>query len=339
MRAPTTATATGPPTAPGVAGATRHLLRDDDLTAAEQAEVLDLAAAYKAAPFDHRPLAGPRTVALLFGRPTLRSQVSFAAGVAELGGFPLTVDSALAGVGSRESVEDVARVLGRQVAAVVWRTPDQEDLRRMAGTAGVPVVNALTDDFHPCQLLADLLAVRERLGRLAGLRVVFLGDAACNMGRSWLLAGALAGMHVTACAPPDLQPDEAVVARAAELAAGTGGSVAVASDPAAVVAGADVLVTDTWVSMGREEEAADRLAALAPYALTRDLLDAAGPDAIALHCLPAHRGEEIEAEVLDGPRCLAFDEAEDRRHVQKAVLAWLLHRSGVVAATTGGGGA
>ncbi len=313
-------------TPPGAGGELRHLLRDDDLSAAEQAAVLDLAATFRAAPHDSKPLAGPRTVAMVFDRPTLRSQASFAAGVAELGGFPLAVDGRLAGIGERESVADVARVLGRQAAAIVWRTPAQEDLAAMAAHSGVPVVNALTDDFHPCQLLADLLTLRERLGRLAGVRATFLGDAACNMGHSWLLAGALAGLHLTASAPPALQPDDRVVARARELAGGTGGSITLEPDPRAAASGADVLVTDTWVSMGKEAEQADRLASLAPYALTSELLALAAPEAVAMHCLPAHRGLEIEAEVLDGPRCLAWDEAENRRHAQKAVLAWLLSR-------------
>lgn len=310
-----------------VPGAVRHLLRDDDLSAAEQAAVLDLAAACKASPHDRRSLAGPRTVAMIFDRPTLRSQASFAAGVAELGGFPLAVDGRLAGIGERESVADVARVLGRQAAAIVWRTPAQGDLDVMAAHSGVPVVNALTDEFHPCQLLADLLSMRERLGRLAGVRLTFLGDAACNMGHSWLLAGALAGLHVTASAPAALQPDDAVVSRARALAGETGGSVAQEPDPRAAVAGADVLVTDTWVSMGKEAEQADRHAELAPYALTAELMALAAPDAVAMHCLPAHRGQEIEAAILDGPRCLAWDEAENRRHAQKAVLTWLLEQS------------
>ncbi len=326
------APAAGPAGTPSGAGV-RHLLRDDDLTAAEQATVLDLAAAYKASPHASKPLAGPRTVATIFDRPTLRSQASFAAGVAELGGFPLSVDGRLAGIGEREPVEDVARVLGRQAAAIVWRTAAQADLATMAAHAGVPVVNALTDDFHPCQLLADLLSLRERRGPLAGQRVTFLGDAACNMGHSWLLAGALAGVHLTASAPPGLQPDADVVARAREIAAETGGSVSLEPDPRAAAAGADALVTDTWVSMGREAEQADRIEALAPYALTEELLALAAEDAVALHCLPAHRGMEIEAAVLDGPRSLAWDESENRRHVQKAVLAWLLEHSPDVGAS------
>ena len=302
----------------------RHFLRDDDLSPNEQARVLDLAAELKAAPYDARPLAGPQSVAMIFDKPTLRTQVSFSAGIAELGGFPMVVEGKLAGIGVRESVEDVARVLGRQVASIVWRTFFQTDLETMAEHAGVPVVNALTDDFHPCQLIADLLTVREQKGRLAGVRVAFVGDAACNMGNSWLLAGATAGMHVVMCAPPGYLPSIAIVQQATDIAATTGGSVATSTDPQAGVVGADVVVTDTWVSMGKEEQAAARSAVFAPYSLTSGLLARAEPDAIAMHCLPAYRGMEIDEAVIEGPQSVVWDEAENRRHAQKAVLAFLL---------------
>ena len=312
--------------------APRHFLRDDDLTAAEQTEVLALAARMKDDPYGDvvgRPLAGPRTVALIFDKPTLRTQASFAAGIAELGGHPMAVDGRLAGVGVRESVADVARVLGRQASQIVWRTDAQAKIEEMAAYAGVPVVNALTDDFHPCQLLADLLTITEHKGSADGIRgltVTFLGDGACNMGNSWLLAGALAGLHVRVSAPEGFDPEAAIVQRATDIAAETGGSATLERDPKTAVSGADVVITDTWVSMGKEDEAAARLAALAPYALTTDLLAVAKPDAIVLHCLPAYRGKEIAAEVLDGPQSLVWDEAENRRHAQKAVLAWLHER-------------
>lgn len=302
----------------------RHFLRDDDLSPKEQAQMLARAAELKVEPNSARPLEGPRSVAMVFDKPTLRTQVSFAAAVAELGGSPMTVDGRLAGIGRRESVADVARVLGRQVAVVVWRTFAQADLEMMAAYAGVPVVNALTDDFHPCQLLADLLTVQESLGGLAGRTVVFLGDAACNMGNSWLLAGTTAGMHVRISGPDGYQPAATVVDRAREIAAATSGSVTVESDPVAAVTGADVVVTDTWVSMGKEEEAKDRLRDLAPYSLDAALLAHAADHAIVLHCLPAYRGKEIAAEVIDGPQSRVWDEAENRRHAQKALLAFLL---------------
>ena len=307
---------------------TRHFLADDDLSPAEQAEVLDLAAALKRSPYpDPAPLAGPRSVATIYDKPTLRTQISFAAGIAELGGNPMLVDGKLAGIGVRESVADVARVLGRQVSAIVWRTFAQSDLEEMAAYAGVPVVNALTDDFHPCQLLADLQTVRERQGELAGLVVAFLGDAACNMGNSWLLAGATAGMHVRVSGPQGYLPAAPIVERAAAIAARTGGSVRIEPDPRTAVTGADVVVTDTWVSMGKEEDAQPRLAALEGHRLTAELLGAANESAIVLHCLPAYRGKEITAEVLDGPQSAVWDEAENRRHAQKAVISWLLERS------------
>jgi ornithine carbamoyltransferase len=306
---------------------TRHFLRDDDLSPAEQYEVLSLAASLKQAPYDSQSLAGPRTVATIYDKPTLRTQASFAAGIAELGGNPMMVDGTLAGIGRRESVADVARVLGRQASVIVWRTYAQAALDEMAQYAGVPVVNALTDEFHPCQLLADLLTIRERKGELGGLSAAFVGDGACNMGNSWLLAGATAGLHVRIAAPEGHQPEEKYVARAREIGAETGATAEVMVDPEEAVRGADVVVTDTWVSMGKEEEAADRLAAFSGYAVTNALMRLASPDAIAMHCLPAYRGKEIDSEVLDGPQSVVWDEAENRRHAQKAILTWLVRKS------------
>jgi ornithine carbamoyltransferase len=302
----------------------RHFLRDDDLSPAELAEVLDLAAALKADPYGTKPLAGPQTVAIIFDKPTLRTQASFVAGVAELGGNPMVVDGNLAQIGTRESIADVARVLGRQAGLIVWRTYDQSRIDEMAAYAGVPVVNALTDQFHPCQLLADLLTVREHKGTLAGLTMTFLGDAACNMGHSYLLSGASAGMHVRVSGPDGFQPDPVVLARAQEIAATTGGSATLVADPKQAAEGADVLVTDTWVSMGKETESADRVAVFRPWQLDGDLLGLGADDAIVLHCLPAYRGKEITAEVLDGPQSVIWDEAENRRHAQKAIMSWLL---------------
>ncbi|MEI2713256.1 MAG: ornithine carbamoyltransferase [Nocardioides sp.] len=303
----------------------RHFLADDDLTPTEQADVLSLAARLKAAPYDFKPLQGPRTVACIYDKHTLRTQASFAAAIAELGGFALQVDGNLAEIGVRESVRDVARVLGRQASMIVWRTYAQEDLEEMGDYAGVPVVNALTDDFHPCQLLADLLTVKEHKGELAGLRVAFVGDGACNMGNSWMVAGATAGMHIRVSAPPGHNPTDAMVSRAQAIANRTGGSVALVADPGEAVADADVVVTDTWVSMGKEQEKEARIAAFGSYSVTPDLLAQAKPDAIVMHCLPAYRGLEIAADVIDGPQSVVWDEAENRRHAQKAIIAWLLH--------------
>jgi ornithine carbamoyltransferase len=306
---------------------TRHFLRDDDLSPAEQARLLDLAAELKHKPYDSKPLMGPKTVAMIFDKQTLRTQASFAAGIAELGGYPMLVDGSLAGIGVRESVEDVARVLGRQASVIVWRTYEQARLEAMAEHAGVPVVNALTDDFHPCQLLADLLTIREHKAELAGLTVAFLGDGACNVGNSWLLAGATAGMHVRISSPEGYTPSAEMVDAASAIAATTGGSAVLEPDPHAAVAGADVVVTDTWISMGKEEEAAARAEVFGPYSVTEALFDEARPDAIVMHCLPAYRGKEIDAAVLDGPQSVVWDEAENRRHAQKAVLTWLLEET------------
>ncbi|MBC7291645.1 MAG: ornithine carbamoyltransferase [Actinotalea sp.] len=308
---------------------TRHFLRDDDLTPVEQREVLELALRLKAERFAERPLAGPRAVAILFDKPTLRTQLSFTVGVAELGGHPMVVDGNLARIGVRESVEDTAKVLGRQVAAVVWRTFDQSRLETMARHAGVPVVNALTDQFHPCQALADLLTIAEHAGGLDALHdrtLAYVGDGANNMAHSYLLAGATAGMHVRIGTPFGRRPDAQVVDRAAAVAATTGGSVTVVHDAAAAVSGAEAVATDTWVSMGdaTSEQEAEEL--FGPFRLDAELLDRAEPGAVALHCMPAYRGKEITAEVMDGPRSVVLDEAENRLHVQKAVLTWLLER-------------
>jgi len=303
---------------------TRHFLRDDDLSAVEQGEVLALARELKASRHVAQPFAGPQAVALIFDKPTLRSQASFTAGVAELGGYPMLVDGGLAQIGTRESVPDTARVLGRMTSAIVWRTFGQDRLESMAEHAGVPVVNALTDQFHPCQLLADLQTIEEHKGALAGLRVTFLGDAASNMSHSFLLAGATAGMHVRVSGPTAFAPAEDVLARARDIAGTTGGSAAFVPDPVEAVDGADVVVTDTWVSMGKEDEAEERSVPFLPYALTSELVAHADDAAIVLHCLPAYRGHEIAADVIDGPRSVVWDEAENRLHAQKALLTWLV---------------
>ena len=305
----------------------RHFLRDDDLSPEEQAAVLSLAAEVKADPYARRPLEGPQTVAVLFDKASTRTRVSFSVGIADLGGVPLVLDTGTTQIGRGESVADTARVLGRMTSAIAWRTFRQADLEEMAAHAGVPVINALTDDFHPCQILADWLTVHEHKGDLAGLTVVYLGDGANNMGHSYLLGGATAGMHIRIGAPDGHQPRPAIVADAEKIAAGTGGSVRVTDDPAEAVAGADVVITDTWVSMGNEDEEGVRLSTLRPYAITAEALELAADDAIVLHCLPAYRGLEIAAEVLDGPRSVVWDQAENRLHAQKALLVWLLEEA------------
>ena len=305
----------------------RHFLRDDDLSPQEQAEVLALAAAIKAEPYARKPLAGPQTVAVIFDKASTRTRVSFGVGIADLGGNPLILDTAGTQGGRGESPADTARVLGRMTSAIVWRTYAQAGLEELAAHAGVPVVDALSDDFHPCQILADWQTVIEHKGRLAGLTVAYLGDGANNMGHSYVLGGATAGLHVRVGAPEGYQPSPAIVADARAIAEQTGGSVVVMDDPAAAMAGADVVITDTWVSMGQEAEKDARLALFGDYAVTAETLALAAPDAIVLHCLPAYRGLEISSEVLDGPQSVVWDEAENRLHAQKALLVWLLEKS------------
>lgn len=304
----------------------RHFLRDDDLAPAEQAEVLDLAARMKADPFGFRPLEGPRTVAVLFDKSSLRTRSSFTAGVAELGGFPMVIDTQSTHIGRGETIADIGRVLSRQAAAIVWRTFGQDRIEEMASVSEVPVINALTDEFHPCQVLADLQTVRENFGALPGRTLTYLGDGANNMASSYLLGGVTAGMHVRIAAPAGYLPDVAIVAKAQEIGARTGGSATVADDPVAAAKGADVLATDVWVSMGQSGEE-ERKAALAPYQISGELLAQASASAIVAHCLPAHRGEEIAADVIDGPASVVWDQAENRRHAQKALLTWLLERA------------
>ncbi|BBY97589.1 ornithine carbamoyltransferase [Mycolicibacterium fallax] len=308
----------------------RHFLRDDDLNPAEQAEVLALAAELKAAPFSRRPLEGPRGVAVIFEKNSTRTRFSFEMGIAQLGGHAVVVDGRSTQLGREETLEDTGVVLSRYVDAVVWRTFAQERLTAMAATATVPIVNALSDDFHPCQVLADLQTLAERRGgpaALAGLRLTYLGDGANNMAHSLMLGGVTAGLHVTIAAPAGFEPDPRFVADARARAAETGGTVSLTADPAAGADGADVLVTDTWTSMGQENDGLDRVRPFRPFQVNAALLGRAAPDAVVLHCLPAHRGQEITDEVMDGPHSAVFDEAENRLHAQKALLVWLLERS------------
>ena len=309
---------------------TRHFLRDDDLSPAEQREVLELALEFHADRFLRTPLRGPKAVAVMFDKPSTRTRVSFSVGVAELGGYPLVIDASGSQLGRGEPVADTARVLERQVSAIVWRTFAQSRMEEMAAHSSVPVVNALTDEFHPCQILADLATVAQHRGgveALAGQVLTYVGDGANNMAHSYLLGGAVAGMHVRVGTPGGYLPDAAVVADAQAAAARTGGSVLVTSDAVEAVAGADVVATDTWVSMGHEAQSDARELPFLPFAVDAVLLAHAKPDAIVLHCLPAYRGKEISAEVLDGPQSVVWDEAENRLHAQKALLTWLLERS------------
>ena len=305
----------------------RHFLKDDDITPAEQAEILKRALALKKAPHSERPFAGPKTVALIFDKTSTRTRVSFAVGVSDLGGAPLIIDSQSSQMGAKESVADTARVLGRQVAQIIWRTYAQSGLEEMAKHSGVPVINSLSDDYHPCQILADLLTILEHKGSLSGLKIAYVGDANSNMANSYLIGCAMAGMHVSVAGPVGYQPAAGVVRRAETIAGQTSGSVAVHLDPIAAVANADIVVTDTWISMGQEAEKEQRIQDFAGYTVDSNLMANAKAHAIVLHCLPAYRGYEISADVLDGPQSVIWDEAENRLHAQKALMAWLAEQA------------
>ena len=304
----------------------RHFLRDDDLSSREQAEVLQLAAELKKDPLCRRPLEGPRGVAVLFDKNSTRTRFSFEVGIAQLGGHAVVVDARSTQLGRDETLGDTARVLSRYVEAIVWRTFGQDRLEAMAEASTVPVINALSDEFHPCQVLADLQTIAERKGSLAGLRMSYFGDGANNMAHSLLLGGVTAGIHVTIAAPDGFGPDPAVLAAARKRAEIAGASVTLTADADGAADGADVLVTDTWTSMGQEDDGRDRVKPFRPFQLNKRLLGLADPEAIVLHCLPAHRGDEITDDVMDGPASAVWDEAENRLHAQKALLAWLLER-------------
>ena len=306
---------------------TRHFLRDDDLSPAEQLEVLELAARLKRDRFAERPLEGQKTAAVIFDKTSTRTQVSFSVGVADLGGNPLIMDSKNSQMGGKESISDTAKVLSRMVELIVWRTYAHAGLEEMAQHATVPVINSLSDDFHPCQILADLQTIREYKGELRGLAAAYLGDAANNMGHSYLLGFATAGMHIRVAGPEGYQPRADIIEDAKRIAAETGGSVTVTADPREAVSGVDVVITDTWVSMGQEAEKAARVATFGAYRVTPELMAEAASDAIFLHCLPAYREFEVAPEVIDGPQSVVWDEAENRVHAQKALMAWLLARA------------
>ena len=305
----------------------RHFLKDDDITPAEQAEIIRRAIKLKKAPYKAKPFAGPKTVALIFDKTSTRTRVSFAVGVADLGGVPLIIDSQTSQMGGKESVADTARVLGRQVAQIVWRTYAHSGLEEMAEHAGVPVINSLSDSYHPCQILADLMTIQEHKGKLAGLRLAYVGDAANNMANSYLIGGATAGMNVAIAGPANYSPNHSIVSRAEAIAAPTGGSIEIHGDPIAAIRNADVVITDTWISMGAESEKEQRLRDFAGYTVDAQLFAHAKHDAIFMHCLPAYRGYEVAAEVIDGPRSVIWDEAENRLHAQKALMVWLAEQA------------
>jgi ornithine carbamoyltransferase len=304
----------------------RHFLIDDDLDPVEVVAILDQADRLKKDRLAARPLAGPRSVAVLFEKQSTRTRVSFEVGIAELGGHPLIIDARTSQLVRGEPIEDTGRVLSRYVSAIVLRTYGHERIEALAESSSVPVVNALSDLAHPCQWLADLMTIREHRGDPAGQTIAYVGDGN-NVAHSILLGGALAGMHVRIASPSGYEPLLAIVQRATAIAARTGGSVLVTPDAAEAAAGADVLYTDVWASMGQEDESDARRLVFAPYQIDDRLVALAADDVMVLHCLPAHRGEEIAASVIDGPHSFVFDQAENRLHAQKALLAFLLEQT------------
>ncbi len=300
----------------------RDYLSVDELSPAELTHILELSGRIKADPGDFAGRLAGRSIALVFEKPSTRTRVSFEVAVAELGAHPIVISSTELQLGRGETIEDTGRILSRYVDAIVLRTFEQERLELLASAATVPVVNSLSDFEHPCQALADLFTVRERLGGPGGKTLAYFGDGN-NVAHSLLLAGAKAGMRVRVATPPGFEPIPLVVNRAAEIAADTGGAIEVLHDPGEAADGADVLYTDVWASMGQEAEVDERELVFRSYQVDEKLVAAAAPDAIVLHCLPAHRGQEITDEVIDGPRSAVWDQAENRLHTQKALLLFL----------------
>jgi ornithine carbamoyltransferase len=303
----------------------RDFLSMADLTPAELLMILDAAEAQKRAwsrGVRSKPLEG-KSIALIFQKPSMRTRVSFEVGCARLGAHPVVMSGPDGAFSRGETVYDTTKVLERYCDAIVIRTYAQSMVEEIAQHASVPVINALTDEHHPCQGLADLLTIREHLGRLAGVKIAYVGDGN-NMANTYLLGGALAGMSVSIATPLGYHTDDAVVEQARGIAEQTGGRVEVSHDPSAAVAGADVVITDTWASMGQEEEHGERLSVFQPFRVDGSLMNQAAEGALFMHCLPAHRGEEVVDEVIDAPCSVVFDEAENRLHAQKALLSLLL---------------
>lgn len=302
----------------------KDYLQVADLAPADLARLLELAAELKAEPHRERGLLEGETVAMYFAKPSTRTRISLTAAIGRLGGIPEMLSPDELQLGRGETIEDTARVVSRYVKAFVIRTFSDDDVRRFAAAATIPVVNALTDLHHPCQALADLLTLRERLGRLEGLKVAYLG-AGNNVTHSLMDACALAGMHIAVATSAGFGPHPALVARAQRRAEETDGSVSLTGDPLAAVEGADAVYTDVWLSMGDDPGTRElRRHALAPYRVDAELLAHAKPGAVFLHCLPAHRGDEVTDEVIDGPQSAVFDQAENRLCTEQAVLVALL---------------
>ena len=297
----------------------RHYLSVDDLSTSELSQILELASELKADTSRHSRALSGRSIALIFEKPSTRTRVSFEVGIVELGAQAVVLSSGELQLGRGETIQDTGRVLSRYVDAIVLRTFEQERLEVLSTTSTVPVVNALSDFEHPCQALADLLTIREHRGELSGKVLAYFGDGN-NVAHSLLLAGTKAGMTIRVATPPGFEPIPQVVHRAEEIAAETGGEVELTHDPESAAIGAHVLYTDAWTSMGQDLETDERALVFPSYQLSQKLVDLADPEVIVLHCLPAHRGQEITDEVIDGPRSVVWDQAENRLHTQKALL-------------------
>jgi ornithine carbamoyltransferase len=303
----------------------RHLVTLDDVTREDVQQLMELTASLKAKRRQAiaHPLLQGKTLALVFEKPSLRTRVTFEAGMTQLGGHAIYLAPADIRLGERETVQDAARNLERWVDGIVARTFRDETVERLAEYAHIPVINGLSEGHHPVQILCDLFTLWERRRSLEGLRVVFIGDGN-NVSHSWFQGAAKMGVHFTLACPQGYEPDPAIVAAAQDAAKESGARIRVTHDPAAAAGDADVLYTDVWTSMGQEAEHAKRRRDFQGFQLDRGLVDRAGPDALVMHCLPAHRGEEITDEVMDGPRSIVFDQAENRLHMQKAILVKLL---------------
>jgi ornithine carbamoyltransferase len=304
----------------------KHLVSERDWSRADIEEVFALARKMKADPAAHRRLLEGRSLAMIFQKPSTRTRVSFEVGMAQLGGSALFLGASDIQLGRGETVPDTARVLSRYVDGIMARVFAQEDLVELAKHATVPVINGLSDMLHPCQALADYLTLLERRGKLAGLKLAYVGDGN-NVCHSLLLVGVKLGVAVAVAAPPDYQPNALILRTAArEAQKAKAPEPVLLSDPMQAVKGADVVYTDVWTSMGQEAETEQRRRAFQGFMVSPAMMKAASPQAVFMHCLPAHRGEEVAAEVIDGPQSVVFDEAENRLHVQKAVMALLMGR-------------
>lgn len=295
-----------------------HLLSIEALTGAQIESLVNLGASLKRSRADSPKVLTGQQWALIFTKSSTRTRVSFEVGIRELGGTPMFLSGADIQLGRGEPIKDTARVLGRMIHGAVIRTFAQQDVVDFAHYSGIPTINALTDDEHPCQILADLLTLQERLGAWQGKRVVFLGDGDCNVARSWIWAAVRGGFHMVIGAPKAFQPAASFLATLPDQS-----NLTITDDPIAAVAGADAIYTDVWVSMGKEEEAAERIEILRPWQINAALLAHAKPGALVMHCLPAYRGKEITEEVMEANADLIFDQAENRLHAQKAILVSL----------------